>query len=124
MNTRSLPLPALLLALGLGGSGAALAQGYPTAERVLYVQECMRQHPGPSFEMLSKCSCTLDKLAGELSYDDFVLMRTATNANSIGGERGNQIRDTELLQQQIRAFRRLQSASKKSCFILSEPVDR
>ena len=103
---------------------SAHAHDYPTADRVIYVQECMRQHPGPHFEMLNKCSCALDKLAGEVSFDDFVQMSTASNANSIGGERGNTIRDTEMLQIQIRRFRQIQSAAKKSCFIASEPGSR
>lgn len=118
---RSLRLAALLLP-ALGAGGAAQAYNYPTADRVIYVQECMRQHPGPTFEMVSKCSCALDKLAQKLPLDQFVAMSTATNANSIGGERGNTIRDTEMLQKQIKRFRELQSQAKKSCFIQSEPV--
>ncbi len=108
----------VLLAAGVLGLYTALpahAHDYPTADRVIYVQECMRQHPGPHFEMLNKCSCALDKLAGEVSFDDFVQMSTASNANSIGGERGNI---------QIRRFRQIQSAAKKNCFIASEPGSR
>jgi hypothetical protein len=111
------PLALLMLVGGLGIATAAPAQGYPTADRVVWVQECMRQHPGPHYEMLNKCSCALDKLAGDLPYDDFVAMSTATNANSIGGERGNVIRDAESLQVQIRRFRQLQATAQQSCFI-------
>lgn len=95
----------------------AAAFDYPTAARVEYVQTCMREHPGTYYEMLNKCSCVLDRLAGQLSYDDFVTMSTATNANSIAGERGNAIRDSEPLQKQIREFRKLQSTARESCFI-------
>jgi hypothetical protein len=118
---RSLRAVVLLLCAS-GAGGAAHAYDYPTAERVIYVQDCMRQHPGPTFEMVSKCSCTIDKLAQKLPLDQFVAMSTATNANSIGGERGNTIRDTEMLQKQIKRFRELQAEAKKSCFIASEPV--
>jgi hypothetical protein len=114
----------MLALLALCASAPVLAQGYPTAERVVYVQDCMRQHPGPHFEMLNKCACTLDKLASQVPHDEFVSMSTASNANSIGGERGNTIRDTELLQNQIRRFRQLQSTAKKSCFIQTEPQTR
>jgi len=110
--------------LAVGATSPACAQDYPTSDRVVWVEQCMRQHPGPYYEMLNKCSCALDKLAGELPYDDFVGMSTASNANSIGGERGNAIRDAESLQEQIRRFRQLQAAAKKSCFILSEPLNR
>ena len=112
---------ALLAACTAALSGAAQAadrpNDFPTVDRVLYVQECMRQHPGPHYEMVNKCSCALDALAREVSFDDYTAMSTATNANSIGGERGNTIRDTELLQKQIRRYRELQAKAKAGCFI-------
>jgi len=112
---------ALVLALALLACTlpvhAARTNDYPTADRFVYVEECMRQHPGNHYEMLNKCSCTLDKIAAEVSFDDYETMVTATNANSIGGERGGAIRDVEPMQVQIRRFRALQTAAKKSCFI-------
>jgi hypothetical protein len=100
----------------------ALAQapdpaGYPTVDRVLYVQECMRQHPGPFFEMINKCGCTIDTIAREVTYDDFTTMSTIANAMTIGGERGSTMRDNESLQPQIKRFRELQTKAKRSCFI-------
>jgi hypothetical protein len=44
-------------------------------------------------------------------------MSTATDANSISGERGNYIRDTQVLQDAIKRFKALQSEAKKGCFI-------
>ena len=90
---------------------------YPTADRVLFVEACVRDHPGGYYEMVDKCSCTLDTIAREVSYDDYVEMSTATNANSIGGERGGYIRDVEVLQQDIRKFRTLQAQALKSCLV-------
>lgn len=107
-------------ALGAGlllAAGSASANDFPTIDRVLYVQECVRNHPGPYFEMINKCSCALDALARQVSYDDYMTMNTATNANSIGGERGGYIRDAESLQVQIRRFRDLQTKVKQGCFI-------
>jgi hypothetical protein len=107
-----------LLALALTACALpAQAHDYPTSDRVMYVHECMRQHPGTHYEMVNKCSCTLDKLASQLKFDEFESMVTATNANSIGGERGNAIRDVDPVQKEIRRFRDLQTAAKKSCFI-------
>jgi len=110
---------ALALALtALSGAQAAdRVNDFPTVDRVLYVQECVRQHPGPHYEMVNKCSCALDALAREISFDDYTSMSTATNANSIGGERGNTIRDTEQLQTQIKRFREVQAKAKAGCFI-------
>ena len=106
-------LPATLLLLG----GAASANDFPTVERVNYVQECMRTHPGPNYEMVNKCSCALDALAKDVKHAEYVEMSTAANANSIGGERGNTIRDTDMLQAKIKRFRELQARAKKGCFI-------
>lgn len=108
--------PMLCATLVLLGN-AAWANDFPTVERVNYVQECMRTHPGAHFEMVSKCSCALDALAKDVKYADYVEMSTASNANSIGGERGNTIRDTEMLQVKIKRFRELQARAKKGCFI-------
>jgi hypothetical protein len=102
----------------------ARAYDYPTAERVLYVEICMRDHPASHYEMLNKCSCAIDHIAQTLPYDDYVTMSTAANANSIGGERGSYIRDVDALQQQIRKFRALQTQAKKSCFINLETAPR
>jgi hypothetical protein len=96
---------------------AARAHDYPTSERVIYVEACMHDHPGGHYEMLNKCSCVLDTIAREVPFDDYVTMSTATNANSIGGERGSYIRDVESLQVQIRKFRQLQAAARKSCLL-------
>lgn len=118
MNHPTLPLRAAAFgALLLATALPAAAHDYPTADRVIYVQDCMKQHPGHYYEMINKCSCVLDRLASELSFDDFTTMSTATNANSIGGERGNSIRDAEAMQVEIKRFRDLQAAAKKSCFI-------
>lgn len=126
---RKLLLPALarlrasslLGMLAVGIAAPALANDFPTNERVLYVQECLRDHPGNPFEMISKCSCALDRLAAEVKFDDFLTMSTAAKANSIGGERGGYIRDAEILQKEIRRFRDLQNRAKAACFINVAP---
>jgi len=115
-----------LLAAVLAAATPALvlADDYPTADRVLYVQSCMRDHPGSTFEMLQKCSCALDTLARQLPHEQFVTMSTALNATTIGGERGSYIRDVDVLQKQIREFRQLQAQAMKSCFITATTATR
>ena len=110
-----LNLFALLLA-----SAAACANDFPTVERVLYVQECMRAHPGPRFEMTNKCSCALDALARDLKYDDYVTMSTISKAMSIGGERGGMIRDAPSLESEAKRYRALQKKAEMGCFINTE----
>ena len=109
-------LPALACAL-FSVTGAASANDFPTVDRVLYVQECMRSNPGPNFEMVNKCSCALDRLAEQVKYDDYVTLTTVANAVSIGGERGSELRDNETLKPQIARWRTLQAQAQKACFL-------
>jgi hypothetical protein len=107
----------LLLLCTLPVATVAAANDFPTVDRVLYVQECMRANPGPHFEMVNKCSCALDRLASEVKFDDYVTMTTIVNAVSIGGERGGEMRDNESLKPQIARYRELQAKVAKACFI-------
>ena len=86
-----------------------------------YVQECLRDNPGPPFEMTNKCVCAVDRLAEQLPYEDYIEMVTATNANTIGGERGSYIRDVASLQADIKRYRELNAGVKKTCFIGAGP---
>ncbi len=95
----------------------AQANDFPTADRVLYVQECVRDNPGPHYEMINKCSCALDRIAGEVKFADFTNMSTIVKAVSIGGERGGQLRDNESVKPQIARYRELQVKVRKACFI-------
>jgi hypothetical protein len=114
---RSSLLGAGVLAVLAGASGAAQANDFPTNARVLYVEDCIRANPGPYFEMVSKCSCAVDAMAEQVTYDEFTNMQTISNGLSIGGERGNTIRDTPSLQPELKKYRELQTRVSKDCFI-------
>jgi hypothetical protein len=111
--------------LGLGwlvvGTSQAQANDFPTSARVLYVHECMRNNPGPHFEMVSKCSCVLDKIADDIKFEEFETMSTVSNAVSIGGERGGTLRDNETLKPQVARWRAVQAKAQASCFINAGP---
>jgi len=117
MRVTTTLLRSLAAAAVAASAGAAQAHDYPTSERVIYVEACMRDHPGAHYEMLNKCSCVLDAIAQAVPYDDYVEMSTAANANSIGGERGSYIRDVPMLQEQIKKYKALQAQAQKSCFM-------
>ena len=111
------PRQLLAAVAALAFAAPALANDFPTVDRVLYVQECMKNNPGPHFEMVNKCSCALDALAREVKYDDYVNMSTIANAISIGGERGSELRDNESVKPQIKRLRELQAKVQQGCFI-------
>jgi hypothetical protein len=109
--------PALTCCALLLASTLAQANDFPTVDRVLYVQECVRDNPGPHYEMINKCSCALDRIASEVKFDEFTSMSTVVKAISIGGERGGQLRDNETVKPQIARYRELQAKARKACFI-------
>ena len=114
-----------LLSMLLAGTCAALsatpraaqANDFPTVDRVLYVQACMRDNPGNYYEMVNKCSCAVDTLASELSFDDYTTMVTISNGMTLGGERGGAIRDVPTLEPMLKRYKELQAKAKKGCFI-------
>ena len=109
---QSLTLLAAVLVPGL-----ASAYDYPTVDRVEYVHACMRDNPGQSQEMIYKCSCTIDAIAKQMTYEDFVESSTAAYAYTIGGERGETVRAYTPAKQMADHFREVQARAKKSCFI-------
>ncbi|WP_218508633.1 hypothetical protein [Variovorax sp. dw_308] len=112
----ALALGALLLGVG-AANAAAPVNDFPTVDRVLYVQECMRAHPGSNFEMTNKCSCALDALARSVKYKDYVTMGTIVKAMSIGGERGGAIRDVPSYEPEVKRYKALQTKAEQGCFL-------
>ena len=109
-------LAAMFTALSAAPS-AAMANDFPTVDRVLYVQACMRDNPGNYYEMVNKCSCAVDTLANELTFDDYTTMVTISNGMTLGGERGGAIRDVPTLEPMLKRYKELQAKAKKGCFI-------
>jgi hypothetical protein len=93
------------------------ANDFPTAGRVEFVLECMRDHAGGQFELLSKCSCVIDRLAQKYKFDAFVEAQTLGKGVTIAGERGSALRDNEQAQQAARKYRDAVAAASRACFL-------
>jgi hypothetical protein len=93
------------------------ANDFPTADRVEFVLECMRDHTGGQFELLNKCSCTIDRLAEQYKYDDFVEAQTMSKSVTIAGERGSTMRDNEEAQKAARRYRASVTEAGHACFL-------
>jgi hypothetical protein len=116
---RALTWLAAILACGLAAlAGNAAANDFPTLERVLFVETCVRDHADrPRQEMLYKCSCALDAIAEEVDYDEFVEMETANDAGQIAGERGTQVRESNEGRSLTKRYKELRSKAFQGCFI-------
>jgi hypothetical protein len=92
----------------------ALADDYPTYERVQYAIQCITRHGGAQ-QLIYQCSCAIDKLAAQFSIDEFVDMQTAMNAASMTGERGGGLRDNPDMRAAAKRYREAEGAALKSC---------
>jgi hypothetical protein len=110
-------LSAVVLALGTM-CGVAAANDFPTLDRVLFVENCVRDHPDRQRqEMLYKCSCALDAIAAEFPYDEYVELSTALDAGQIAGERGAAVRESNEGQSMAKRFKAARAKAFSSCMI-------
>ena len=87
---------------------------YPTSARVEYVQECMLRNGG-ELSYLYKCSCAIDRIANELTYDDFVEWGTFARNASLAGERGGVFRDSDEARENAKQYRAIEAEAYKNC---------
>lgn len=106
------------LALLLASSVPTLAQAhdYPTADRVEYVLECMVDHQSKQ-EYLYKCSCTIDQIAREIGYDEYVESSTALRHQALSGPRGAEFRDPGAGKAMATKYKALQDKARKACYV-------
>ena len=121
MNTSRVLLIALALAFSATAFAAKTkvakpkANNYPTLDRVQYVLECVQNYPDKVHqEMVYKCSCAIDEIAKQISYDDFINDWTASKAISIAGDRGA-IREHQMVKGMVKQFKDVQGSAQKTC---------
>src|SRR5262245_17123463 len=93
---------------------ARTTKDYPTVDRVEFVLECMQKNGGKQ-EYLYKCSCVIDDIATQLSYDDFVEAGTAARFQGLGGERGGLFRDPPETRAAAQRYMKIQGDAMKRC---------
>ena len=96
--------------------GLASANDFPTTSRVEYVLECMKNHGG-KHEYLYKCSCAIDRIAGQLKYDDYAEASTALRHQSLSGERGSEFRDPPTVRAMARRYKTILDQANDACFV-------
>jgi hypothetical protein len=102
----------LALCLGAATAQAAESEGYPTAARVDYVLGCMSAN-SMTQEMMTKCSCSIDRIAAEIHY---VELETVRRMQDVGGERGGVLRNTGWVRDLQERFRLAQVQADLECF--------
>jgi len=111
-------IASVLLLLGLAAaSAAARANDFPTQARVEYVLSCMRDNPDVAQAAVYKCSCAIDAIADQVSYDQWVDLSTVANGITIAGERGGALRDMKDGRNMVARYREIQAKARKGCFL-------
>ncbi|MEX0959233.1 MAG: hypothetical protein WDZ63_08090 [Burkholderiales bacterium] len=126
MNARSAIVQVcvvLSLAVVTGAVRADTPADYPTALRVEFVLECMRERDNPQYELVHKCSCVIDRFAAEMSHDAFMEAWTTAKGVFIAGERGAVLRNNEEAQKLARYFQSRLVAAEVACFLRSPGTD-
>lgn len=102
-----------------GGGQAALAQtpsnDYPTAARADYVFACMQVN-GQTRDVLAKCSCSIDRIAELLPFDDYEQAETILSVVQKGGEKVGMFRSYGPLKDKVNKLRRAQVEAELICF--------
>ncbi len=107
LNASILLTLASTLLLGCAGTGkqatvaptvqsAATVQtnnDFPTLTRVEYVMSCMQEKGGKNYDNLYHCVCAVDKIAANMSHEQFMQAQTFETNKNLAGERGGVFRD-------------------------------
>ena len=113
---RKLTLASAALCAAILVPGVAMANDFPTAARMEYVLECMKDHGG-KYEYLYKCSCAVDKIAGRLKYDDYLEASTALRYQGMAGERGSEFRDPPKVRDMAKRYKAIQQQAGEACMM-------
>ena len=92
----------------------ASAHDYPTMDRVDNVLTCMAENGGQNIDNLQRCSCQVDVLMQQVSFEEFTEARTYEIYKQMPGDKGGLFRDNDhislrgvdRLREPLRAFLR------------------
>lgn len=106
----------LLLAAGAAPASAAPAD-WPTEALAEYVFECMAVN-GQTPEMLRRCSCSIDRIAAKLPFEDYQAAKAVLEMRSRqgGGDQVALFRSTRWAQDIVDRLRRAQVEADLACF--------
>ena len=111
---------AVVVGLGLAVSAPeplrAAPEDYPTEALADYVFGCMASN-GQTQDALRRCSCSIDRIAEKLSYDEYVQAETVLSMRQArSGERFVMFRTSPWAQGMVDKLRQAQVDAELSCF--------
>ncbi len=117
MKLSRLAVSIVVLASTMPVAAAQFANDFPTTTRVEYVLECMQSHSGKNYESFYKCSCVIDQIAKQASFDEYAEISTASKYLRLGGERGAEFRDPEQVKLMAKKYKAIEGKAADVCFL-------
>ena len=93
-----------------------VANDFPTVDRALFIQECMALENSAKYETLYACACTLDKIAEEMSYSEYVEADSYWRMRNMRGERGGLFRSGQRAREIRKHFSDVKTLAEAVCF--------
>ncbi len=90
---------------------------FPTLARIEYVLQCMQKKGGQNYDTLFACVCSIDKIAAQMSYDDYTEAQTFTYLRSTPGEKGAIFRDPPRAKQLRKQLKETIDNATASCSV-------
>lgn len=107
----------IVLIAALGSPVAAGAFEYPTMDRVDSVLTCMQENGGQNIDNLQRCSCSVDVLMQQVSFEDFTEARTYEIYKQMPGDKGGLFRDNPRAKDLVGKLDAARADAKKRCFV-------
>ena len=117
---------AVPLILLLGFSSVVSANDFPTAERVEYVLNCLQEIGRNSMDDLQTCSCRIDSIASNMSFETYSYAATYDRNKRMTGEKGGVFRDNKagkLFSKELVAAEETASSQCKKVVRINAPTD-
>jgi len=106
---------ALAVASQAGPARATQNNDYPTVARADYVFACMAGN-GQTQDMLRRCSCSIDVIAGIVPYKRYVEAETILRMRQMTGEKSVTFRDSSEYKAIVADLKGAQAEAEIRCF--------
>ncbi len=108
-------IKAVPLALILGAPSLVVANDFPTRDRVEYVMNCIQGMGRNSMDDLQTCSCRLDSIASEMSFELYGYAVTYDRNKRMTGEKDGVFRDNKAGKNFSKGLKVAEDTAKGQC---------
>lgn len=98
-------------------SQSVRSNDFPTRDRVDYVLECVAKHGGLTYISQYACGCKIDKIAEQMSFEEYEAARTFGQMQKTPGENGAPFRDPKQSKDLRGKLKEVEAAAEKACFV-------